>query len=110
MCRGDAHGAHAGGLRGLDADRGILEDDRARGSTPALAAATRKTCGSGLPLDILQRGDRGEAALEAADLDRQVEVGRTPLDPIASRTLAREPVEQSRTPSISAIWPRATSR
>ena len=50
MGSGDTDGVHPGRLGSLDADRGILEDDgSANGLTPALAAATRKTCGRACP-------------------------------------------------------------
>ena len=82
------------------------------GSTPAFAAATRKTCGSGLPR-VMSSSDAIAANRPSSPHSVTVRsrFGRTPLEPIASLTpRAVSASSTSRTPSIRTIFPRATSR
>ena len=112
MGGGHAHGVHAGGLRGLDADRGVLEDHGPRRPDARLGRRDEEDLRVGLAAgDVLQRRDRGEPADEPASSTVSSRFGRTPLEPIASSTPAAvKPSSSSRTPSIRAILPRATSR
>ena len=105
----DPHGEHAGGLRRLDADRGVLEDDRAPRVDAGLPRGDQEDLRVGLAVrDVLQRGDRGEPPVQAA-LARPS--GRGSAGPRSSRSPAgtRRPSGRRAAPGprpSGTIWPR----
>ena len=59
----------------MNADGGVLEDDRALGRHARAGRGGQEDLGVGLaPGDVLQRRDLGESAVQAALIDREFQV------------------------------------
>ena len=104
---------HARGPGGLNADGGVLEDDRAGRLDSRPGRGDEEDLRVGLAAgDILERGDRREPAVQTAIANGQFEIRHaTPLEPIASRTPRSVSASStSRTPSMRAMLPAQCSR
>jgi hypothetical protein len=99
LAGGDRDGGHAGATRALDAERRILEHDRARGVRAEAPRGEQEEVGGGLALrDVVRAGDRVELVGHPEPRQRERDVARVArggardADPFAPRG-ARELAE-----------------